>query len=92
MPEETIGGGAGDRRGDGIGGMAALLPALPSLLLSLGNAYLRLMRTAGTGARVFRTTLVEQGIDPHVADDLTEIYLSVTDIRPFLGRLHGGLR
>ncbi|MCI0497133.1 MAG: hypothetical protein L0Z54_02430, partial [Thermoplasmata archaeon] len=67
-------------------------PSIPSLIITFGGAYLRLLRTAKAGSVIFRKELVDQGIDATTADELTEIYLSVTDIKPLLGGLSSDRR
>ena len=57
-----------------------LLPSLPGLIFRFGGLFLRFKRDAKKAGKVFRTELINQGIDKQTATELTEIYMEGSDV------------
>jgi len=68
------------RNTDPIKWMGMILSLTPSLLLKSGGAFLRFKRKAKKGGKVFKKELVNQGFDKKTASELTDIYLSGSNL------------
>jgi len=68
------------------GGMKifGLLPYLPKLLFKFGITFLSFKRRAKKAGKVFRKELIKQGMDKHMASELTGNYLKVSEIKNFI--------
>ena len=71
---------ADTKREDGLHHFGSVLPYLPSLMFKFGKLFLRFKRDAKKGGSIFCKELIDQGIDPTTAEELTRIYLESSNI------------
>jgi len=64
--------------------IAALFLHFPSIMLKLGFEFLKFKREAKKGGKIFRKELIEHGIDPKTASELSYIYLQSSNLRGYL--------
>ena len=67
--------------------MGAVIPSLPFLGLRLFREYLRYKSTADHAGRIFYDELIEQGMNPQYANDLTCSYLESRNLLNFLPKM-----
>jgi hypothetical protein len=63
-----------------IRGLGTIVPLLPSILLKSGGAYLRFKKDAKRAGTIFYKELRRQGIEEHMASELTQMYLESSSI------------
>ena len=67
--------------------MGAVIPSLPFLGVRFFREYLRYKSTADRAGKIFYNELIEQGMNPQHADDLTCSYLDSRNLLSFIPKM-----
>jgi len=73
-----------EREANPIKIIGLMLPSLPSLMFVLSKNFIRFKGQANKAGKIFKTELINQGIDDKIADDLTSTYLKSSHIRNYI--------
>jgi hypothetical protein len=78
-----------ERSGEFVRMVPALMVEIPKIVLKLGVPFLRMKKRAQKAERHFRTGLIENGIPPEFARELSDQYAKDLSIRRIVSGMKG---